>query len=139
VAAVIVVAPVQRAASTTKGVVVLVNPVLGRAPRTKAPTILPIRRVFISSRNTQLLLLIVLAIRFFPIQLNSPTDLAAEVVVVVVVAVVAEVVLVKEDGNTIVIAPQAGRKYLHFNPETDGFTPNLYQRLGQEDAPNLGW
>lgn len=95
----------------------------------KVPTILPARRVFISSRNAQLLLLIVLAIRFFPIQLNSPTEVAAEVVAVVAVAVVVVVAmaLAAHDGHTIVIALQARRTHFHFDSKINGFTPNFYQ------------
>jgi len=53
VAPVAAVAPVQGAASTIKEVV-LVHPVLGKVLRTKVRTILPARRVIISSRNMRI-------------------------------------------------------------------------------------
>ena len=116
-AAVVVVAPVRRVASTTQGVL-LVHPLLEMVLRMKVPMILPARRVIISSRNPKILPLIVLAINFLPVQLNLPTEVAAEVVVVVAAEVTAEVtrkVFVAHDGNTTVVALQARRTHLHFS------------------------
>jgi len=94
----------------------------------------------------QLLSLIVLAIDFFPIQSNLQTEAAAEVVVVVAAEVTIEVTIevtgkdfVAHDGSTTVVALQARRTHLHSSYDIKKFTPNLCQRLGQEDPPILGW
>lgn len=88
-AAVAVVALAQGVASTTKGVA-LVHPLPGKVPRMKVLTILLERR------------------------LHLPMEIAAEVVVAVAAVVIGEVLVVIEeafvahDGNTTVIALQAG-------------------------------
>jgi hypothetical protein len=120
-AVVTVAAPVQGEANTTQGVV-FVHPLLGKVLRMKVPTILLARRVIISSITTPASPLIVLAIDFCLIQLNSTTDLAAEVAVVVAAEVITEVtagvagmVLATDNETTTVVALQARRTHLCFS------------------------
>jgi len=83
--------------------------------------------------------LIVLAIHFFPIQLNSSTEAAAGLVVVAIAAgVIGEVFVVKVDVHTIVTALQARRKHPHSDSEIKRSSLNPHQRLGKEDPPILG-
>jgi len=85
------------------------------------PMILPARRVIISPRNAPISPLIVIAIRFLPIQLNLSTEVAAGVVVVVAIAagVIGEALVVKDDVHTIVTALQAKRTHLHSDSEIE--------------------
>lgn len=134
--------PVQRAAGTPQEVL-LAHPVLVKVSRRKVPTIPPSKRVRISSRNTQ--------VSFpddplFLLQLNLPTGAVAEAVAVAaeeVIGTVPEVIgkvsVVVGDVHMIVTVLQARRTHLCFYRETDIFIPNLYQRLGKEDPPILGW
>ena len=129
----------QGAASTTQGVV-LVHLPLGKVLRMMVPMTLPARRVIVSSRNPSISPLIVLAVHFFPIQLNLPTEVVAEVVaevaaevttevtgMVLVVAVAVVAVAAADDVNTTVAALQARRTHLHSDSGIKRFTLNLHQ------------
>ena len=124
-AAAVVAVPLQGAVGIPQGVVVLVNPVLGKVLRMKVPTILPAKRVRISSRS---LSLIILAIHLFSLQLNLPTGAVAEVVAVVVdeviemvpevigkVSAVVVVVVAVDGAHMIVTVLQARRTHFHFD------------------------
>ena len=113
----VVVVLVQKAASTTRGGVVLVHPPLEKVVRMTVPTILPTRRVIISSIMRRFILLVVLTVHSFPIQVNLSTELAVKVVAVVAAEVTGKVLAVADGAHTTVTVLQARRAYLHSSSE----------------------
>ena len=97
---------------------------------------------------------IILTVCLSFIQLNLPTAVVTEAVVVAAAEVIEAEVEVEavprgvmgkvtraavDDVHTIVTVLQARRTHLHFHYELEIFSANIYQRLGKEDPPILGW